>query len=57
LLAQGSILARGVERPKRQHVHLVEAIKTRDADRAERAMRQHCVQLMELQLSRTMTAN
>lgn len=52
MLAAGSILARDVARPKLQHVHLVEAIETRNADRAEQAMREHCVQSMELQLSR-----
>ena len=55
MLARGSILARDVERPRRQHVQLVEAIQTRDPDCAELAMREHCVRSMELQLSQ-MTA-
>ena len=50
MLAQGSVLARDVERPGLQHVHLVEAIQARDPDRAEHAMREHCVRSMELQL-------
>jgi DNA-binding GntR family transcriptional regulator len=52
MLARGSILARDVERPTLQHVHLVEAIQSRDAARAEQAMREHCTRSMELQLSR-----
>jgi DNA-binding GntR family transcriptional regulator len=52
MLVRGSMLARDVERPPLQHVHLVEAIRSRDADRAESAMREHCVSSMELQLSR-----
>jgi DNA-binding GntR family transcriptional regulator len=52
MLAQGSVLASDVERPTLQHVRLVEAIESRDAERAERAMRQHCLRSMELQLSR-----
>ena len=52
MLARGSILARDVERPRRQHVQLVEAIQTRDPDCTEHAMREHCVRSMELQLSR-----
>ena len=52
MLARGSALARDVARPTLQHVHLVEAIQSRDADRAEQAMREHCLRSMELQLSR-----
>ena len=52
MLARGSVLARDVERPKHQHVHLAEAIQSRNADRAEQAMREHCLRSMELQLSR-----
>jgi DNA-binding GntR family transcriptional regulator len=52
MLARGSVLARDVERPTLQHVHLVEAIQSRDAPRAEQAMREHCTRSMELQLSR-----
>jgi DNA-binding GntR family transcriptional regulator len=51
MLARGSILAHDVPRPRLQHVHLAEAIRTRDVDQAEAAMREHCVQSMELQLS------
>ncbi len=52
MLARGSMLAHDVERPALQHVHLVEEIQSRDAQRAEEAMRQHCVRSMELQVSR-----
>ncbi len=52
MLTRGSVLARDVERPTLQHVHLVEAIQSRDAPRAGRAMREHCTRSMELQLSR-----
>jgi DNA-binding GntR family transcriptional regulator len=52
MLAQGSVLASDVKRPTLQHVRLVEAILSRDADRAERAMRDHCLRSMELQLAR-----
>jgi DNA-binding GntR family transcriptional regulator len=51
MLARGSILAQDLQRPKLQHVHLVEAIESRDVEQAEAAMRDHCVQSMELQLS------
>jgi len=53
MLARGSVLARDTERPRLQHVHLVEAIQTGDPDTAERAMREHCVNSMGLQLSRS----
>lgn len=52
MLARGSVLARDVARPTLQHVYLVEEIQTRDAQRATRAMREHCTRSMELQLSR-----
>lgn len=52
MLARGSVLAHAVPRPKRQHLELVAAIRTRDPERAERAMRGHCVRSMELQLGR-----
>lgn len=52
MLARGSILAQDIDVPTLQHVQLVEAIRTRDPDRAERAVREHCVRSMELQLSR-----
>lgn len=55
MLARGSILARDVKVPTLQHVHLVEAIESRDAEQAERAMREHCTRSMELQLSRIAT--
>lgn len=36
--------------PNRTHVELVQAIRTRDADVAERAMREHCEHSLQLQL-------
>ena len=51
ILARGSILAHDLARPRLQHVHLVEAIDTRDAEQAEAAMREHCTKSMELQLA------
>jgi DNA-binding GntR family transcriptional regulator len=51
LLARGSVIAHRKERPYRQHSILVDAIRARDPDRAERAMREHCVRSMELQLT------
>lgn len=52
MLARGSVLAHDVERPALQHVRVAEAIRSRDAQRAEDAMREHCISSMELQLSR-----
>lgn len=57
MLARGSVLAHDVESPKLQHVHLAEAIRSRDADRAERAMREHCIRSMELQLADMASGN
>jgi DNA-binding GntR family transcriptional regulator len=51
LLARGCIIAHGLPRPYRQHAILVDAIRSRDPERAERAMREHCVRSMELQLA------
>jgi DNA-binding GntR family transcriptional regulator len=51
LLARGCIIAHRIPRPHRQHSILVDAIHSRDVDRAERAMREHCMRSMELQLS------
>lgn len=51
LLARGSAIAHQMERPPRQHLHLVEAIASGDPDEAEHAMRAHCNQSMELQLA------
>ena len=51
LLARGSVIAHRKERPYRQHSILVDAIRARDPDQAERAMREHCVRSMELQLA------
>lgn len=39
--------------PNRTHVELVEAIRSRDPDVAERAMREHCEHSLQLQLERT----
>lgn len=50
LLARGSLIAHDLPRPKRQHLTIVEAIETGDPDNAARAMREHCVASMNLQL-------
>lgn len=39
-----------VQVPNRTHVELVDAMRTRDADAAERAMRDHCERSLQLQL-------
>jgi DNA-binding GntR family transcriptional regulator len=51
LLARGCVIAHNVKRPTNQHSNLVDAIRSRDVDQAERAMREHCVRSMELQVS------
>jgi len=51
MLARGSIITRGLKRPARQHVKLVAAIRTREAELAEQAMREHCLRSTELQLA------
>lgn len=51
MLAHGSVLAHKVDKPRRQHLQIAESLLSRDADIAERAMREHCVRSMELQLS------
>jgi DNA-binding GntR family transcriptional regulator len=51
MLARGCLIAHSLERPPRQHLRLVEAIRSRDPDQAERAMREHCMRSMELQLA------
>ncbi|MBX7169055.1 MAG: GntR family transcriptional regulator [Pirellulales bacterium] len=51
MLARGSVLAYHREKPTQQHVLLANAIKGRDPDDAERAMREHCERSMRLQLS------
>lgn len=50
ILARGSITPHTLKRPRRPHVKLVDAIRTRDADLAELAIREHCTRSMELQL-------
>jgi len=50
LLARGSVIAHDKKRPYREHSRLVEAMRTRDAECVERAMREHCVRSMQLQL-------
>jgi len=42
--------------PNRTHAELVRAIRSRDADRAERAMRDHCEHSLQLQLQRAFGA-
>ncbi len=56
LLSRGSVIAHKKKRPHRQHGQLVDAIRSRDPDKAERVMREHCVVSMELQLSHYRTA-
>ncbi len=51
MLARGSAIAHRIARPPRQHLLLVEALRARDAEVAERAMREHCRQSMEMQLN------
>jgi DNA-binding GntR family transcriptional regulator len=51
MLADGSVLAHNQEKPALQHVQLVEAIRSRDPEQAEQAMREHCFRSMQLQLS------
>lgn len=51
MLARGGALAQHFGRPPRQHLDLVEAIRTGDQDIAERAMREHCQRSMNLQLA------
>lgn len=48
LLARTMDIGRDVKRPKRFHARLVEALRTRDPDRAEAAMREHCDRAMAL---------
>jgi DNA-binding GntR family transcriptional regulator len=50
LLSRGCVIAHTLKRPPREHSRLVEVIRSRDADRAAEAMREHCVRSMELQL-------
>jgi len=45
-----------IQVPNRTHVELVQAIRTRDADAAERAMRDHCERSLQLQLQMTFGA-
>lgn len=51
ILARGGAIARHFARPPRQHLALVEAIRSGDSDVAERAMREHCQRSMNLQLA------
>jgi DNA-binding GntR family transcriptional regulator len=43
--------------PNRTHVELVQAIRSRDVDRAEHAMREHCEHSLRLQLQRALGAD
>jgi DNA-binding GntR family transcriptional regulator len=52
LLGRGSLIAHDVPRPSRDHGRLVDAIRSRDPDQAEREMRGHCTRSMQLQLAR-----
>lgn len=40
--------------PNRTHVELIQAIRTRNVDLAEQAMREHCEHSLQLQLKRTL---
>lgn len=51
MLATGSRIAHRLRRPPRQHIALVKAIRSGDPEQAQRAMREHCLRSMELQLS------
>ena len=57
MLARGSFIAHHLTRPPRQHLQLVQAMRTRKPDQAERSMREHCVRSMELQLSHPALGN
>jgi DNA-binding GntR family transcriptional regulator len=57
ILARGSALAHQMERPPRQHLRLVEAIRSGDPEAAEHCMRAHCCQSMELQLAHLSTSD
>jgi DNA-binding GntR family transcriptional regulator len=50
LLAIGSVVAHDHRVPARQHERIVDAIATKDADNAERVMREHCTRSMQVQL-------
>lgn len=51
MLARSSLIAHDLNRPKQQHVALVEAIRKRDLRVAEDAMREHCQRSMDLQMA------
>jgi DNA-binding GntR family transcriptional regulator len=51
MLARGSVIAHRLVRPPQQHIALVKAIRSRDPDEAEAAMREHCLRSMKLQLA------
>lgn len=51
MLARGSVIAHRLVRPPRQHGVLVKALRTREPDEAEAAMREHCLRSMKLQLA------
>lgn len=50
LAVESTPLTESVSAANRTHVELVEAIRTRDVDAAERAMREHCERSLQLQL-------
>ena len=57
LLAVETAPARiAVQIPNRTHVELVQSIRSRDADRSERAMRDHCEHSLHVQLQRAFGA-
>jgi GntR family transcriptional regulator of vanillate catabolism len=52
LAVEAAPLRDAVQVPNRTHVELVHAIRSRDPDTAERAMRDHCEHSLQLQLQR-----
>lgn len=56
LAVESSPGGEAVRIPNRTHVELVAAIRSRDADVAERAMREHCERSLALQLQKTFGA-
>ena len=56
LAVDSSPAPEAIQIPNRTHVELVQAIGSRDADVAERAMREHCERSLQLQLQSTFGA-
>jgi DNA-binding GntR family transcriptional regulator len=56
LAVESSVAQEVIAIPNRTHVELVDAIRTRDLDIAERAMREHCERSLLLQIQMTLGA-